>query len=161
MKKSPDAVHAHLERALGWDEAHVSFEKAVKGIPARLRGARPKGFHYSPWELVEHMRRAQHDLLVFCLDAQYVHSLKWPDDYWPARPAPPGPSAWTKSIADFTADRETLQQLVRNTALDLSATVPSGKAGQTYLRSVLLVIDHNAYHLGQLVAVRRALGCWR
>jgi len=161
MKKAPDAVRAHLERALGWEEAHVSFESALKELPSKLRGARPKGFDHSAWELLEHMRRAQHDLLDFCINPRYVHTLDWPDDYWPAKAAPPSPSAWTKSIDDFTSDRDQLKQLVRNSSVDLSAKVPTGKPEQTYLRSILLVIDHNAYHLGQLVAVRRALGSWR
>jgi hypothetical protein len=106
------------------------------------------------------MRLAQKDLLDFCGNSQYVHALEWPQDYWPRSPAPPRATAWDESIADFKADREKLKHLIRETDMDLFATVPTGKGGQTYLRAILLVADHNAYHLGQLVAVRRALGIW-
>jgi hypothetical protein len=149
-----------LLRVLDWEEAHVGFDKAVDGIPADQRGFRAAGFEHSPWQLLEHMRLAQKDLLDFCVNAQYVHALKWPEDYWPQSPAPPGATAWNESIADFKADREKLKLLIRDAQVDLFATVPTGKEQQTYLRAILLVADHNAYHLGQLVAVRRALGIW-
>jgi hypothetical protein len=106
------------------------------------------------------MRVAQKDLLDFCVNSQYVHALKWPEDYWPQSPAPPGATAWNESIADFKADREKLKRLIRDAHVDLFATVPTGKGQQTYLRAILLVADHNSYHLGQLVAVRRAFGIW-
>lgn len=106
------------------------------------------------------MRIAQNDLLDFCVNEQYVHALEWPEEYWPPSPAPPGRTAWKTSIADFRADRETLKRLVRNARVDLFALVPTGKGRQTYLRAILLVADHTAYHVGQLVAVRRALGVW-
>lgn len=147
-------------RLLDWNDAHVGFEKAVAGIPAGQRGSRAPGFEHTPWQLLEHIRVAQKDLLDFCLNPRYVHSLKWPDDYWPRSVAPPRATAWSKSIADFKADREKLKRLVRKANVDLFATVPTGKGQQTYLRAILLVADHNAYHLGQLVAVRRALGSW-
>ena len=103
---------------------------------------------------------AQADLLAFCLDPAYVHVLQWPDDYWPASPEPPGDAAWDESVARVRADRERLKQLVADPTLDLAQPVPTGEAHQTYLRAVLLVADHTAYHLGQLVVVRRALGAW-
>jgi hypothetical protein len=149
-----------LVRLLDWEDAHVGFDKAVAGIPAVKRGSRVAGFEHTPWQLLEHMRLAQKDLLDFCVNSRYVHALQWPQDYWPPSPAPPDPKAWDKSIADFRADREKLKRLVRNTRVDLFATVPTGKAQQSYLRAVLLVADHNAYHVGQLIAVRRALGIW-
>jgi uncharacterized damage-inducible protein DinB len=155
----PDPFRDHLARALEWDEAHVTFDKAIDGIPADRRGAQPAGFEHSPWQLLEHMRLAQKDLLDFCVNQTYVHALKWPDDYWPKNPVPAA-GAWNRSIEDFTADREKLKQLVARPEVDLSALVPTGQGHQTYLRAVLLVIDHNAYHVGQLVAVRRALGIW-
>jgi hypothetical protein len=105
------------------------------------------------------MRLAQKDLLDFASNPAYVHVLNWPDDYWPKDPVPSA-DAWNRSIADFRADREKLKQLVRRPEVDLSVLVPTGQGHQTYLRAILLVIDHNAYHLGQLVAVRRALGIW-
>ena len=131
-----------------------------------LTSARPiaapsiAGFEHSPWQLLEHLRLAQNDILDFCLNAKYVHALKWPDDYWPRNPAPSDATAWNSSVAAFTADREKLKQLVQNPAVDLFATVPTGKGGQTYLRAILLVVDHTAYHVGQLIAVRQALGVW-
>jgi len=158
--RQPDALRDHLVRALDWEEAHVGFDAAVKGIAAGKRGIVPAGFAYSCWQLVEHLRLAQKDLLDFCANARYVHALKWPDDYWP-QPAPPQETAWDESLADFRADRERLKQLVADTRLDLFALVPTGKGNQTLLRTLLLVVDHNAYHLGQLVAVRRALGIWK
>jgi len=155
----PDPLRAQLARLLDWEEAHVGFAKAVEGIAAEHRGSRPVGFEHSPWQLLEHMRLAQKDLLAFCVDAQYVHTLEWPGDYWPRNAAPPD-KAWDASIADFKADREKLKALAADARVDLFSLVPTGKGSQTYLRAILLVADHNAYHLGQLVAVRRAIGIW-
>lgn len=149
----------HLVRLLDWEEAHVGFDKAIDGIPADKRGARPAGFEHSPWQLLEHMRLAQDDILDFCVNAHYTHNLKWPDDYWPA-PTPPSDAAWKQSIASVGQTCEKMKALARDVE-DLTATVPTGKDAQTYLRAILLVADHNAYHVGQLVAVRRALGIWK
>jgi uncharacterized damage-inducible protein DinB len=160
MKNIPDPVRLQLARLLDWGEAHVTFEKAVDGIAPALRGTREPHMAHSIWQLLEHMRIAQKDLLDFCVNAKYVHALKWPDDYWPPRPAPPDPDAWKESLAAFKADREALEKLARNKKIDLLAPVPTGKKAHTYLRALLLVADHNAYHLGQLVAARRALGIW-
>ena len=160
MKESTDPLRAHLVRALDWEEAHAGFDKAVDGIPVGRRGSHIAGFEHSPWQLLEHIRLAQKDILDFCLNAKYVQALKWPDDYWPRNPVPPDEGAWEKSVADVTGDREKLKQLVRDPDVDLFATVPTGKGRQTYLRAILLVVDHNAYHVGQLIAVRQALGIW-
>jgi uncharacterized damage-inducible protein DinB len=160
MSDSPDPLRAYLARILDWDEAHVGFDAAVGGIPDDERGARARGFEHSPWQLLEHMRIAQKDILDFCVNARYVHELKWPDDYWPRQPAPPAAQAWDGSVAAFKADREALKQLAADQKIDLFGLVPTGKGLQTYLRAILLVTDHNAYHLGQLVAVRQALGVW-
>ena len=159
MNASLDPLRAQLVRLLDWQEAHVGFDKAVAGIPADKRGGLATGFEHSPWGLLEHMRIAQEDILDFCVNPKYVHELKWPDDYWPKSPAPPNAAAWDESIAAFKAEREKFKTLARDTN-DLFATVPTGKDNQTYLRAILLVSDHNSYHLGQLVAVRRALGIW-
>jgi hypothetical protein len=153
-----NAFRDHLVRLLDWKEAHVGFDKAVEGIPADKRGARAAGFEHSPWQLVEHMRLAQDDILDFCLNPRYEHTKKWPDDYWP-RLAPPNDAAWTESIHLFVRSRDKIKELARTVA-DLAATVPTGKSNQTYLRAILLVADHTAYHTGQLVSVRRALGIW-
>ena len=161
MKESPDPLRAQLARLLNWEEAHVGFDKAVDGIPADKLGSIAAGFEHSVWQLLEHMRLAQKDLLDFCVNPRYVHALTWPDDYWPRRPAPPDTTAWDASVQGFKADREALKRLAEDVKVDLFAKVPTGKGPQTYLRALLLVIDHNAYHLGQLVAVRRALGVWQ
>ena len=147
----------HLARLLDWEEAHVGFDKAVDGIPVDRRGALAAGFEHSPWQLLEHMRLAQADILDFCVNVNYEHSLKWPDDYWPG-PTPPSEAAWQESIASFRQSREKMKALAREA--DLTAQAPTGKGNQTYLRAILLVADHAAYHVGQLVAVRRALGIW-
>ena len=160
MSELADPLRGQLVRVLDWGEAHVSFDKAVDGIPADRQGSRAAGFERSPWELVEHMRVAQKDLLDFCVNGRYVHALRWPEDYWPQRPEPHDTAAWNTSIADFKTDRDTLKRLVRDAHVDLFAVVPTGEGQQTYLRAILLVADHNAYHVGQLVAVRRALGVW-
>lgn len=154
-----DVIRQHLMRALDWEDAHVSFDRAIADIPPDMRGARAPGFAHSPWELLEHLRLAQEDILDFCVNASYTHDRRWPDDYWPASPAPPDDAAWTASIAAFVRSRDEMKRLVRDVA-DLGVKVPTGKKGQTYLRAVLLVIDHAAYHVGQLVAVRKALGIW-
>jgi hypothetical protein len=159
MPHSTDALRDHLVRLLDWEDAHVGFDKAVDGIPAARRGARAAGFEHSPWELLEHLRIAQEDILDFCVNPKYEHTMTWPDDYWPREPAPPNARSWTNSIASYRRSRETLQQLARDVK-DLMAIVPTGTGEQTYLRAILLAADHAAYHVGQLVAVRRALGTW-
>ena len=153
-----DSVRDHLVRVLDWEEAHVGFDKAVDGIPPDRRGARAEGFEHSPWALVEHMRIAQEDILDFCVNPGYVHAMKWPDDYWPKDPKP-GDAAWKESLASIVRTRDQFKSLAREVK-DLTAPVPTGKSNQTYLRAILLVADHTAYHVGQLVAVRRALGIW-
>jgi len=155
-----DALREQLARTLDWEEAHVGFDKAVAGIPPEKRGARAAGFEHSPWQLLEHLRIAQEDILDFCLNPKYEHRMHWPDDYWPEDPAPPSAQAWTDSIAAYIRSREAMQQMARETK-DLTAVVPTGKGRQTYLRGILLAADHAAYHVGQIVAVRRALGVWK
>jgi hypothetical protein len=152
------ALRDHLLRLLDWRDAHANFDAAVAAMPADRAGVRPAGLPYSPWELLEHLRLAQRDILDFCRDAAYAEK-NWPDDYWPKNPAPPSPKAWGESVAAFRADREALKQLVTDPAVDLFARIPHGQ-GQTYFREVLLVADHNAYHVGQLIVVRRQLGAW-
>ena len=153
---SEDILRAHLADVLAWKNAHAGFDAAVDGIPEAVRGRRAEGFPHSPWELLEHMRIAQRDILEFCVDPHYKE-MKWPDDYWPPAGQNPTAEQWKKSIADFRADRETLKKLAAEG--DLYSKIPHG-TGQTVLREILLVVDHNAYHVGQLVLVRRALGAW-
>lgn len=159
MRES-DAFRDHLARVLDWEEAHVGFDKAVDGIPADKRGAVPAGFEHSPWQLLEHIRIAQEDILDFCVNATYVHTMKWPDDYWPKDRAPSHDAMWTDSIASYRRLLDELKRLAHDVK-DLTAPVPTGKVNQTYLRSILMVADHTAYHVGQLIAVRRALGLWK
>jgi hypothetical protein len=151
-------VRELLARLLAWEDAHVGFEKAVANIPAALRGKRPRGAQ-SPWELVEHLRITQQDILDFCRNPE-SRELQWPDEYWPTSPAPPSASAWTRSIRQFQQDRKALQQLAADRTLDLHARIPHG-SGQTYMRELVLAADHAAYHVGQLVVVRRLLGIWK
>ena len=151
-------VGASLARLLDWDDAHAGFDKVVAGLPSHLRGEIPRGLPYSVWQLLEHLRIAQEDILQFCMDPEY-RERSWPDDYWPQTAAPPSPDAWDRSVAAFRGDREELKRLALNTEVDLTARVPAG-TDQTYLRELLLVADHTSYHLGELVVVRRALGAW-
>ena len=159
MRQPDDAIREHLLRVLDWEEAHVGFDKAVAGLPVAGRGALPPGFEHSVWQLVEHIRLAQADILDFCLNPKYVHGLTWPDDYWPKDPAPPSEEAWADSLAGYMRDLERLRQMTREVG-DLTALVPTGKDQQTYLRAILLTADHTAYHVGQIVAVRKAAGNW-
>lgn len=152
------ALRDHLTRLLEWRDAHTDFESAVAGLPLALRGRKPEGLPYSPWRLVEHLRITQQDILDFCRNPGYTE-LDWPDDYWPESDAPPSEAAWEHSVAAFRQGLAQLRALAADTSIDLFARVPHG-TGQTYLRELLLVADHNAYHLGQLVTVRRLLGTW-
>jgi hypothetical protein len=152
------ALRDHVRRLLDWRDAHADFDAAVKDMPPDRAGERAGGLPYSPWELLEHLRIAQRDILDFCRDPNYAEK-KWPDDYWPDDPAPPTPDAWGESVAAFRADLEALKQLAADPAVDLFAKVPHGQ-GQTYLRELLLVAEHNAYHVGQMIVVRRLLGAW-
>jgi hypothetical protein len=154
-----DMLREQLIKLLGWRDAHVNFDDAVKGVPPQMQGVRPKGLPYSLWELLEHMRITQSDILDFCKNPAY-QATAWPDDYWPKDTIPPTPEAWQESVAAFRADREALAALVADPTLDLYANIPHGE-GQTYLREVVLVADHSAYHIGEFVAVRRLLGVWR
>jgi len=155
---STESIRAQLAAALAWKDAHVGFDAAIEGIPAEQRGARPPHVPYSPWQLLEHLRIAQHDILDFCLTADY-EEMTWPADYWPSSPEPPNEDAWAESIRRYREDRAALQRLAVDPSIDLTAKIPHGN-GQTYLRELLLVIDHNAYHVGELLVVRRLQGNW-
>jgi uncharacterized damage-inducible protein DinB len=155
---SDTAIRDLLAKALAWEDAHAGFDKAVDGIPAELRGKQPAGLPYSAWQLIEHLRITQHDILDFCRNPEYKE-MNWPDDYWPSSSAPSSAAEWKKSIERYKTDRAALQEMAADTALDLDASIPHG-SGQTYLRELVLVIDHSAYHIGQLVLVRRLLGIW-
>jgi uncharacterized damage-inducible protein DinB len=154
---SPEGLRPLVAKVLDWEDAHAGFDAAVSGIPPEARGVRPKGLQHSAWELLEHIRICQRDILDFCRNPAYVElSMK---DYWPQSATPSSDTAWDESAASFRRDREALQRLAGDPAVDLFAVVPPGTT-QTYLRELLLAADHNAYHVGQLVLVRRLLGAW-
>ena len=155
---SDHALRTQLAAALDWQAAHANFDAAVDGIPPEMRGHLPEGLPYSPWQLVEHLRITQWDILDFCRNPDY-REIHWPDDYWPPSAEPPSAEAWDESIRGYREDRESLKALAADPAIDLFARIPHG-SGQTYLRELLLVADHTAYHVGQIVAVRRLLGIW-
>jgi hypothetical protein len=153
------ALREHLLYLLRGGGAHLNFEQAFAGLPAKLRGARPRGLPFTAWRLLEHMRIAQWDVLEFSRDPKHV-SPESPEDYWPAGDRPLNAAAWEHSINSFRADRKAMEKLVADPKTDLNARIPHG-TGQTILREALLVADHNAYHLGQVVMLRRLLGAWK
>jgi DinB superfamily len=155
---SDSALREHLVTLLSTSHAHVDFDAAVSNLKADLRGVRPEGCPHSPWELVEHLRIAQWDIVEFSRGPDHA-SPEWPAGYWPPTPAPPDDGAWERSLAAFRADLQAMRERVADPASDLFTPFPWGD-GQTLLREALLVADHNAYHVGQLVDVRRLLGAW-
>ena len=157
---SDKALRLQLADFLDWKSAHVGFDDAVKGIPPKLRGADPRrGLRIRRGRSIEHMRIAQHDILDFCRNPRYEEK-KWPDDYWPKTPGPKSAAAWSQSLAGYRRDRKAMQRLAADRRIDLFARIPHG-SGQTYLREILLVADHAAYHIAQIVDIRRALGVWK
>jgi hypothetical protein len=152
------SLRQHLLELLSGGHAHLDFDKAIAGLPVKLRGAKPPGMPHTPWRLVEHMRIAQWDILRFSIDPKHV-SPDFPDGYWPGGDAPPDAKAWSRCVTGFRADLQATKDLVSNPKTDLFKPIPHGQ-GQTILREALLVADHNAYHLGQLVTIRRLLGAW-
>jgi len=152
------SLREHLLYLLSGGGAHARFEDVVKGLPEKVRGLKPAGLPHSAWMLLEHMRLAQWDILEFSRNAKHVSS-PWPEGYWPKSEAPPSPGAWDKSVRQFRKDSKTMQELVANPRTELYARIPWSD-GQTILREALLVADHNAYHLGQLVDLRRILSSW-
>jgi hypothetical protein len=156
---SDKSLREHLVKLLNGGNAHADFKTVMKGFPAELRGKTPKGVEHSPWELLEHIRIAQWDILDFSRNPNYK-APKWPDEYWPATAAPPDEKAWDRSMRAFGKDLKAMCELVSDEKTDLFAKIPHGD-GQTILREALLVADHNSYHLGQMVLLRRLLGAWK
>lgn len=157
--KNDRALRKHLHDLLTEGGAHLDFDSAVKDMPFALQGKVPKGGEHSPWQLLEHLRIALWDILEFSRNSKHV-SPKWPEGYWPRTQKPSNQAAWKKSATEFRAHLKAMVALIEDDSLDLFARIPHGD-GQTVLREVLLAADHNAYHLGQLVEVRRALGAWK
>ena len=151
-------LREHLVTLLKGSEAHVDFEKAVKDLPSELRGKRPKGAEHSPWELLEHLRIAQWDILEFSRNPKHK-SPDFPAGYWPQTQAPPSDKAWDQSVQSFRKELQAFCDLVSDESVDLYAKIRHGD-GQTVLREALLAADHNAYHIGQLVLLRRILSGW-
>jgi DinB superfamily len=150
-----DPLRHHIINLLTKAEAHVDLASALKDFPRELRGRKPEGGPHTPWQLLEHIRIAQWDILEFSRSGRHK-SPKWPDEYWPKTDAPPNDEAWDKSVKQTLADLKAMADLAGDPTRDLFAKIPHGN-GQTLLREALLVADHNAYHLGQLVMVRRIL----
>jgi hypothetical protein len=150
------ALRDHVVNLLRGGSAHLDFDAAIKNFPVALRGKRPPRSPHSAWELLEHLRIAQRDILEFSRDANH-QSPEWPEGYWPKTPAPPGNAAWSKSVRAFREDLEAMCALVADPSTDLFARIPHGD-GQTVLREAFLLADHNSYHLGQLVLVRKLVG---
>jgi hypothetical protein len=160
MKEDPKdkALREHVVYLLADGGAHAKFNEVLAGVQPKLRGEKPDGVPHSLWMLLEHMRIAQWDILEFSRNANHV-SPKWPEGYWPRTEALPNLAAWNASIKKFRQDLKAMQDLVRNPKTNLFARIAWGD-GQTILREALLVADHNAYHLGQMLDVRRLLGAW-
>jgi hypothetical protein len=152
-------LRKHLVKMLAGGDAHATFDDAVADLPETLQGKVPKGAEHSPWQLLEHLRIALWDILEFAIDAKHK-SPKWPEGYWPKAAAPPDAKAWHKSVQTFRSDLKRFTKLLTDDSTNLFAKIPHGD-GQTILRQALLAADHNAYHLGQLVLVRRLLGAWK
>ena len=157
MSRDKD-LRRHLMKLLDGGSAHLKPSPVLEDFPAEARGRKPAGAPYSPWQLLEHMRIAQWDILRFSRDPNHV-SPPYPEGYWPAGEGPESEQAWENSVEAFQTDLEEMKQLVADPAVELFASIPHGD-GQTVLREAMLVADHNAYHLGQLVLLRRLLGDW-
>jgi uncharacterized damage-inducible protein DinB len=154
-----DALRQHLLDLLRGRNAHADFDAVVADFPSRLRGVKPPGAPHSAWQLLEHMRIAQSDILEFSRDAKHK-SPPWPEGYWPKTEGPPKAASWNNSLRSFRADLKAMAKLVADKKTDLFAQIPHG-TGQTILREALLIADHNSYHLGQMVLLRRLLGTWK
>ena len=157
--KGDDIMRKQLLELLQGGGAHLTFEEAVADLAPQWRGAKLPGQPHTPWRLVEHMRIAQRDIVDFSKDGRH-QSPPWPQGYWPEGDAPPKATDWDKSLRAFRADLKEMQDLVADPKIDLLAPIPHGQ-GQTLFREAMLVADHNAYHLGQLVLIRRLLGQWK
>jgi uncharacterized damage-inducible protein DinB len=155
---SDRALREQVAAVIDWEDAHAGLDRIVEGIPAEQWGATATGFPHTLWQLLEHIRLAQHDILDFCRNPAYTQP-RWPDDYWPAPSARPSGSEVARSLAALGEDRQALVALALDPAVDLLAPLPHG-SGQSCLRELLLVADHTSYHLGQMVDLRRALGIW-
>jgi hypothetical protein len=154
-----DPVREQVIKLLQGGQAHITLDAVVKDFPEKLRGVKPEGASHTAWQLLEHMRIAQWDILEFSRSAKHV-SPEWPAGYWPKTEKPPNDAAWKKSVLDIKKDGVAMQKLLEDPKTDLYTKIPHG-TGQNILREALLVADHNAYHLGQLFIIRQLLGAWK
>lgn len=152
-------LRQQLSKVMDWNEAHADFSAAVADFPAKSHGSVPEGMPYSAWQLLEHIRLALWDIVEFSRDSRHK-SPEWPEGYWPKAAAPPDTTAWDKSVRAIHRHLEEMRELISDPKRDLFAPIPHG-SGQTLLRQALLIADHNAYHIGQIVLVRKALGGWK
>jgi DinB superfamily len=155
-------LRKQLIALLDGGQAHATFDDAVKGFPVKLRGVVPEGLPYSGWQIVEHMRITLRDILEFSdnSDGSYK-SLKWPEEYWPKGAAPADEDAWEESLKQIRADRKAFDKLLHDADDAELVKAFAWGDGQNLLREALLIADHNAYHTGELVVVRRLLGAWK
>jgi hypothetical protein len=156
---SNQSLRKHLLELLDGGHAHAAFDDVIANLPAQSYGEIPKGLPHSAWMLLEHLRITQWDILEFSRNPKYK-ALKWPDDYWPKKSAPPNATAWEATVKSFRDDLTAMKKLVSDSKTDLFAEIPWGE-GQTILREAMLMADHNSHHLGQLIDVRRLLGIWK
>jgi hypothetical protein len=152
-------LRAELDRLLSGHGAHVDFDHAVAGFPPELRGEKPEGASHSPWQVLEHLRIAQWDMLEFSRDPKHV-SPAWPDGYWPTESEPENAAAWENSVKAFQGDLQAMRDLVADPSSDLFQPFAHGE-GQSLLREAMQLADHNAYHVGELILLRRLLGAWK
>jgi hypothetical protein len=160
MRDTQRPLRLHLKKLLEGGDAHVTFEQALEGMPLSLVGRKPRAASHTPWQILEHLRICQWDILEFSINPRH-RSPAWPDGYWPAS-APTHPAAWRRSAQSFRADLRKMIRVLMDPRHDLYAKVdhPEARAKHTLLREALVLADHNAYHLGELLLLRRQLGAW-
>lgn len=159
MSNTTKELIKSLKELLTGGNAHATFEDAVKGLPVKLRGVVPEGMPYSIWQLVDHIRITQWDILEFSRDPKHT-SPSWPDEYWPKDPEPPTEAAWKQSLEQIKKDNQEFINLLEAPGTDLFAPFPHGD-GQHLLREALLIGDHTSYHTGEIIVIRRILGAWK
>lgn len=152
-------IREQLVKLLTVQQAHMGLEEAVRNFPANDYNTRPPNVEYTFWHLLEHLRIAQWDILDYCVNANY-QSMEWPRDYWPAKDAVTDQAGWQHTIDQFFADRAALVTLVQNPKTDLYAPIPHGYDGHTILREIMVVADHNAYHIGEFAILRQVVKNW-
>jgi hypothetical protein len=152
-------LRIQLLEYLEGDHAHKTLDEAVKDFPAKMINSKPENVPYTFWQLLEHIRVSQHDILLFIHDTDYKY-MDWPKDYWPGTGRKADKVAWDKTILDYRQDLKSLKKIIKNPKADLLAHIPHGE-GQTIFHEAVLVIDHTAYHVGEFILMRRIMGIWK